>query len=720
MRLKMLPWKCAALFGMVSLGCLAAQADERVDNTAKEQDYRQEYGLLAKKYFHHPLDIRLCEAIEANDLTAIRSAIASGANVNASGLGGVTPLVWSRLYQRFARFELLLVLGADPNAPFTSEPDLTSFRSTLHDFPGETATCFAAKTGYDGYLELVLEHEADLRTMDDSRRSIPLQIMWARGANRMQRMNAFVEHGGEINLPSGWGDNETCAVHAISREAFTLAVMLFELGGDPNLPVRYGAGWGLPIDLAVFPISEDSLVFMGPRPITQRTHDRTLQNRRALKRLIVYLEAAGFSSEEAIQRARRRFNPNYGDLGPDELAALLDSTEMIPREEEHVTTIKDLRASNVPLQVIRWREDTSHVGERAREDEGIQRPLFPLTEAKFRQHYGLRAERFFQSPSTLELCAAIVANDPGQIREAVKNGADVNDVGFAGMTPLLFAFPFQRAERIQALLDLGADPTLRLTNYTGVPGLTMPGLSVLTEASTSSSAEIFERIVASCEGQGLHWTTHEHWSGMPMLHAIVSGLESERVAKIKRFRAGSGDLHRLNEDGCDAAMLAIFLSDCATAQHLIEAGADLKRRNQAGDHLPNVYYRYESASAVEKHNAAQLKFETRLVAPAKELKALLQRKGCQFDDQAGRIRRGEIDDDIRREADEIGRKIRDNAERLRFNWYPRQEFVEAGEIFRDDRYDLRKVFDVQMPVVPENVPGQLPSNGGLNPKAVQE
>ncbi|KLU06320.1 Ankyrin-like protein [Rhodopirellula islandica] len=705
---------------MVSLGGLAAQADDGSDNTAKEQEYRRESGLLAGNYFHHPLDIQLCEAIEANDLTAIRSAIASGANVNASGLGGVSPLIWSSLYQRFARFELLLVLGADPNAPFTSEPSLSIHRSVMHDFPGETATCFAAKTGYDGYLELVLEHEADLRTMDDSRRSIPLQIMWARGGNRMGRMNAFVKHGGDINLPSGWGNNETCSVHAITREAFSLAVMLFELGGDPNLPVRYGPGWGLPIDLAVFPLSDDSLVFSVPFPMTQRTHDRILQNRRALKRLIAFLEAAGFSSEEAIQRARKRFDPTYGDLSPDGIAALLASTEMIPREEEHVTTIKDLRASNVPLQVIRWREDTSHVGERARGDEGIQRPLFPLTEAKFRQHYGVRAERFFQSPSTLELCAAIIANDPGQIREAVKNGADVNDVGFAGMTPLLFAFPFQRTERIQALLDLGADPTLRLTSYTGVPGLTMPGLSVLTEASTSSSAEIFERIVASCESQGLHWTTHKHWSGMPMLHAIVSGLESERIAKIKRFQAGSGDLHRLNEDGCDAAMLAIFLSDCATAQHLIEAGMDLNRRNQAGDHLPNVYYRYESASAVEKHNAAQLKFETRLVAPAKELKALFQRKGYRFDDQAGRIRRGEIEDDIRREADEIGRKVRGNAERLRFNWYPRQEFVGSGDLFRDDRYDLRKVFDCQMPVVPEHVPGQLASKVGLDPKAVQE
>ena len=192
MRLEVLLWRCAALVLMVPLGCLTAWADERTDNSAKEQNYRQKLGIWADDYFHHPLDVRLCKAIEANDLTAIRSAIADGANVNASGLGGVTPLIWSSLYQRFARFELLLVLGADPNAPFTSKRDLSIDRSAIHDFPGETATCFAAETGYDGYLELVLEHEADLRTMDDSRRSIPLQIMWARGGNRMRRTRSKV------------------------------------------------------------------------------------------------------------------------------------------------------------------------------------------------------------------------------------------------------------------------------------------------------------------------------------------------------------------------------------------------------------------------------------------------------------------------------------------------------------------------------------------------
>jgi uncharacterized protein len=50
----------------------------------------------------------LCDAIEANNLKRMEASIVKGANVNAIGKDGMTPLLWAFPENKFERFELLL------------------------------------------------------------------------------------------------------------------------------------------------------------------------------------------------------------------------------------------------------------------------------------------------------------------------------------------------------------------------------------------------------------------------------------------------------------------------------------------------------------------------------------------------------------------------------------------------------------------------------------
>ncbi|TWU43878.1 hypothetical protein Q31b_14100 [Novipirellula aureliae] len=70
--------------------------------------------LDAQEFFDDPLVVRLCRAIEADDIAAMTKAIDDGANINALGKYGVTPLFWSLPDNRLNRFELLILHGADP------------------------------------------------------------------------------------------------------------------------------------------------------------------------------------------------------------------------------------------------------------------------------------------------------------------------------------------------------------------------------------------------------------------------------------------------------------------------------------------------------------------------------------------------------------------------------------------------------------------------------
>ncbi len=57
--------------------------------------FHEKLGLKAERYFDDPQVLKLCEAIEANDLKTMQQLIDQGVNVDVRGKDGVTPLLWA-------------------------------------------------------------------------------------------------------------------------------------------------------------------------------------------------------------------------------------------------------------------------------------------------------------------------------------------------------------------------------------------------------------------------------------------------------------------------------------------------------------------------------------------------------------------------------------------------------------------------------------------------
>ena len=260
-----------------------------------EEEFRDLYGLRAKTIFDHPADIRLAKAIEANDLDAIRVAVADGANLNASGFSGIHPLFYAALFQRYERFELLLRLGADPNLPITYEshmPDASKFGI----YPTKwTATSFAAGTHFEGYLPMVLKHGGDVRILSVLDMTIPVQITWNRAFCSIDWLRQYVEAGGDINLREPMSCDTVLSTF-ICRGRYAAADTVIGLGANPDIPEFAGTRdppWILPVERAVLPPGEDLL-------------QRVQQLRLELKLLTGSLQSLGYDLKKTRSRVHQQ------------------------------------------------------------------------------------------------------------------------------------------------------------------------------------------------------------------------------------------------------------------------------------------------------------------------------------------------------------------------------------------------------------------------------
>jgi ankyrin repeat protein len=69
-------------------------------------------------------------------------------------------------------------------------------------------------------------------------------------------------------------------------------------------------------------------------------------------------------------------------------------------------------------------------------------------------------ESFFSKPTT-QLLDSLTYSDQAGASAALNSGANVNEVGAKGITPLIYSVIKQKQPAVAALLKLGADPNLR-------------------------------------------------------------------------------------------------------------------------------------------------------------------------------------------------------------------------------------------------------------------
>lgn len=170
-----------------------------------QQTWVEQAGWDADYYFEDDKVVRLCKAIEQNDVESVAASVRNGADVNATGIGNMTPLLWALIVDSRECFLKLLELGADPNVIIES-----AFRST------------------DREQQLLrAERLPDLEVG---------QAVMLLAANDPQLLKGMLAAGGDPNLIHGkTGESPLLAVcKKRSPQAFECVQALLAAGADPD------------------------------------------------------------------------------------------------------------------------------------------------------------------------------------------------------------------------------------------------------------------------------------------------------------------------------------------------------------------------------------------------------------------------------------------------------------------------------------------------------
>jgi ankyrin repeat protein len=204
-------------------------------------------GWKAQDYFDDPQVQELCAAIEDNDIEEMNRLISAGADVNAIGRDGMTPLLWSFPDRKLERFECLLRHGADPNVVIEGDFGIEPHRA-FHPHPvgghasddrgcppGFSVTLLAARSPVLEYLKLVLEHGGDARFADRAKEQTPLEFAVSLYAtDSLERVAFLASHGADLNRYCKYRGDVPAGL-AVKNGHYAAAQMLLELGADPKM-----------------------------------------------------------------------------------------------------------------------------------------------------------------------------------------------------------------------------------------------------------------------------------------------------------------------------------------------------------------------------------------------------------------------------------------------------------------------------------------------------
>jgi uncharacterized protein len=184
----------------------------------------------AKEYFDDAKTAELAEAAKNGDIERVNALVAAGANPNAKGLFGFTPLMYSMTGKTLSGFQRLLELGGDPN---------------LQTPRGESAMSFAASRQESESLKLVLAHGGNPNLVY---RPLPLMftshpitpIFETVGSQNPENARILIKAGADLNARGSFG--KTPLLDAATLGSYDVMYVLLEAGAD----IRAKEDHGLP------------------------------------------------------------------------------------------------------------------------------------------------------------------------------------------------------------------------------------------------------------------------------------------------------------------------------------------------------------------------------------------------------------------------------------------------------------------------------------------
>lgn len=199
----------------------------------------------------------------------------------------------------------------------------------------------------------------------------------------------------------------------------------------------------------------------------------------------------------------------------------------------------------------------------------------PRKRGDWHRKYAWRAERYFPGqPQVIELCYAIEANDLDEIDRLVAAGADVNAKGVSNMTPLMWAYPDDKLQRFEKLLELGADPNVAVESELNTRGAIRQGQSVTYLVTLGKDVDYFNAVFRYdgdpdfvCQGEGL--------GSAPLIIHLIKWGGSDRRQRINSLIGEGANLDLKSSGGSTPAMAAVgWFGQYDLALDLLKSGAD--------------------------------------------------------------------------------------------------------------------------------------------------
>ncbi len=188
------------------------------------------YGYLIRRHresaghlFNRGSGKELGQAIERNDLPRIRELIAGGADPNAAGPDGATPLSFALLRERLEAAKLLLELGADA--------------SLGQNYGRAPIMEMASNDKLSELLETALKHGANPNFVGDFGLPILQSAIGCRAVRNVELIvGAIVGAGARLDVRNEENHVAAPLAFAIQRRLWSMARLLVEHGAPLNEP----------------------------------------------------------------------------------------------------------------------------------------------------------------------------------------------------------------------------------------------------------------------------------------------------------------------------------------------------------------------------------------------------------------------------------------------------------------------------------------------------
>ncbi len=390
----------------------------------------------------------VADAAMRGDVDAVHSLLRQGADVNAAQGDGMTAMHWAARNDDSAMLEMLIYAGASPTAV-----------TRIGDY---TALHLAAKSGHAQAVEVLLRAGSSVDATTTAGGASALHF--ASAAGNLNAITALLDHGADVNArESTWG--QTSLMFAAAANRVEAVDLLVQRGADSSITARV-------VDLPAF-------------------EERLNAQKEQRDRRIAALQA--IDPEDSVEPVRPTPSREPLDATPAEPTAKPAPAAEAKPEPESEEAPSPPVAESAALEEEEDKEEAEGEPPDYHDLVGTHGGMTALLHAA-REGHSATVQALLESEADVNLVNAgdrtsplLIAVVNGHFDLAMyllDQGADPTLASTGGLTPLYatikvqwapksrypqqYAYTQQRTgymELLQALLDAGADPNVRLNKH---------------------------------------------------------------------------------------------------------------------------------------------------------------------------------------------------------------------------------------------------------------